>query len=192
MDTVELADRLYNAYPHELDGGRRQRIGIARALALEPKFLVCDEPVSALDVSVQAQILNLMQDLQAKLGLTYLFVTHDMSVVRHISDDIVVMYLGQMVEKAPSEELFLKQLHPYTKALIAAIPSLSPGGGKDEVVLKGEINSPIDPKPGCRFAPRCLYAQDRCLEKDPELQELEPRRFVACFRAEEFGTTVRK
>jgi len=185
METVELADRLYNAYPHELDGGRRQRIGIARALALEPKFLVCDEPVSALDVSVQAQILNLMQDLQKKLGLTYLFVTHDMSVVRHISDAITVMYLGQMVEKAPSEELFLKQLHPYTKALIAAIPSLSPGGGNDAAVLKGEISSPIDPKPGCRFAPRCPYARDRCTESDPPLRELEPGRFVACFRAEE-------
>ncbi len=185
METVELADRLYNAYPHELDGGRRQRIGIARALALEPKFLVCDEPVSALDVSVQAQILNLMQDLQRKLGLTYLFVTHDMSVVRHISDDITVMYLGQMVEKAPSEELFLKQLHPYTKALIAAIPSLSPGEWNDEAVLKGEINSPIDPRPGCRFVPRCPYARDRCSEGDPPLRELEPRRFVACFRAEE-------
>jgi len=185
METVELADRLYNAYPHELDGGRRQRIGIARALALEPKFIVCDEPVSALDVSVQAQILNLMQDLQAKLGLTYLFVTHDMSVVRHISDDITVMYLGQMVEKAPSEELFVRQLHPYSKALIAAIPSLVPGNDGDETVLKGEINSPIDPRPGCRFAPRCPYVQDRCAERDPELRELAPRRYVACFRAEE-------
>jgi len=126
-----------------------------------------------------------MQDLQTKLGLTYLFVTHDMSVVRHISDAITVMYLGQMVEKAPSEELFLKQLHPYTKALIAAIPSLSPGGGNDAAVLKGEISSPIDPKPGCRFAPRCPYARDRCTESDPPLRELEPGRFVACFRAEE-------
>ena len=187
METVELADRLYNAYPHELDGGRRQRIGIARALALEPKFLVCDEPVSALDVSVQAQILNLMQDLQAKLGLTYLFVTHDMSVVRHISDDIVVMYLGQMVEKAPSEELFRKQLHPYTQALIGAIPSLTPGDARDDAVLKGEINSPIDPKPGCRFAARCPFVRERCTERDPEFRELEPRRFVACFRAEEIA-----
>ncbi|MFA6507191.1 MAG: oligopeptide/dipeptide ABC transporter ATP-binding protein [Treponemataceae bacterium] len=185
METVELADRLYNSYPHELDGGRRQRIGIARALALNPKFIVCDEPVSALDVSVQAQILNLMQDLQDKLKLTYLFVTHDMSVVRHISNEIVVMYLGQMVEKAPADALFERQLHPYTKALISAIPSPKPTTGTQAEILKGELTSPIEPKPGCRFAPRCLYAQSECSLADPELRELEPRRFVACRRAEE-------
>jgi peptide/nickel transport system ATP-binding protein len=187
MEVVELADRLYGAYPHELDGGRRQRIGIARALALEPKFIVCDEPVSALDVSVQAQILNLMQDLQDRLGLTYLFVTHDMSVVKHISDEIAVMYLGQIVERAPARDLFRRQLHPYTRALISAIPVLDAGGRGEQIILKGEIGSPIEPKPGCRFAPRCPHAQDRCIAADPQLRELEPRRHVACLRAEELA-----
>ena len=187
MSVVELADRLYGSYPHELDGGRRQRIGIARALALEPKFLVCDEPVSALDVSVQAQILNLMQDLQDRLGLTFMFVTHDMSVVKHISDDIAVMYLGQLVEKAPAREFFARQLHPYSRALVAAIPVLKPGVPDDEALLAGEIGSPIDPPPGCRFAPRCPHARDLCRSADPALRETAPRRFVACVRAEEIG-----
>ncbi len=187
MEVVELAERLYGAFPHELDGGRRQRIGIARALALEPKFVVCDEPVSALDVSVQAQILNLMQDLQDRLGLTYLFVTHDMSVVKHISDEIAVMYLGQLVEKAPSRELFAKQLHPYTRALISAIPAFDSRARREQIILKGEIGSPVDPAPGCRFAPRCPHAQDRCAVADPDLRELEPRRWVACWRAEELS-----
>jgi len=187
METVELADRLYDASPHELDGGRRQRIGVARALALEPKFLVCDEPVSALDVSVQAQILNLMQDLQDKLGLTYLFVTHDMSVVKHISNDIVVMYLGQIVEMAPSKALFARQTHPYTKALMSAIPRLDPDAASEQILLKGEIGSPIDPEPGCRFAPRCPYAVDACMIADPPLRELELGRLVACIRAEELA-----
>ena len=185
METVELADRLYGAYPHELDGGRRQRIGVARALALEPKFVVCDEPVSALDVSVQAQILNLMQDLQDRLGLTYMFVTHDMSVVKHISDDIAVMYLGQVVEMAPARELFARQWHPYTRALISAIPKIDTDAQAEQIILKGEIGSPVEPKPGCRFAARCPYAQDACLGVDPPLREIEPRRFVACRRAEE-------
>ena len=185
MAVVELADRLYGSYPHELDGGRRQRIGIARALALEPKFLVCDEPVSALDVSVQAQILNLMQDIQEKLGLTYMFVTHNMSVVKHISNDIAVMYLGQIVEKSPAKELFKRQLHPYTKALIAAIPVLKPGELGDDKILKGELSSPIEPKPGCRFAPRCPHAIDKCMIEDPPLREITKRRFAACFRVEE-------
>ena len=187
MAEVELAGRLYSAHPHELDGGRRQRIGIARALALQPKFLVCDEPVSALDVSVQAQILNLMQDLQERLGLTYLFVTHDMSVVKHISNDIVVMYLGQMVEKAPANELFKSQLHPYTKALIAAIPVLKPGKTNEGAILKGELSSPIEPKPGCRFAPRCPYVRDECMKEDPPLRDLGNKRWAACFRTEELS-----
>jgi len=185
METVELTDRLYGAYPHELDGGRRQRIGVARALALEPKFVVCDEPVSALDVSVQAQILNLMQDLQDRLGLTYLFVTHDMSVVKHISDGIAVMYLGQVVEMAPADLLFRRQWHPYTKALISAIPKIDPESSGEQILLNGEIGSPIEPKPGCRFAARCPFAQDACAQADPPLREIEPRRFVACRRAEE-------
>jgi peptide/nickel transport system ATP-binding protein len=185
MERVELADRLYDVYPHELDGGRRQRIGIARALALEPKFIVCDEPVSALDVSVQAQILNLMQDLQDRLGLTYMFVTHDMSVVKHISDNIAVMYLGQIVELAPAKELFKRQLHPYTQALISAIPAIDSNGHSEAIVLHGEIGSPVEPQPGCRFAPRCRYVADKCTKADPPLKELDSRRFVACWKAGE-------
>ena len=179
MDTVGLARRLADSYPHELDGGRRQRIGIARALALEPKFIVCDEPVSALDVSIQAQILNLMQDLQEERGLTYIFITHDMSVVKHISDDICVMYLGTLVEKCPADQLFEKQYHPYTKAL-SAIPVAKVGARRERILLKGEITSPINPEPGCRFAPRCLQAKPECFKEQPELKELEPEHFVAC------------
>ena len=179
MDLVGLAKRLINAYPHELDGGRRQRIGIARALALNPKFIVCDEPVSALDVSVQAQVLNLMQDLQQQLGLTYLFVTHDLSVVKHLSNDIIVMYLGQLVEKAPAKLLFKNPLHPYTKALLSAIPIADPRHPMERVILKGELSSPINPAPGCRFAKRCLYAQASC-SQDISLKEIEPKHFVAC------------
>ena len=180
MDTVGLARRLADSYPHELDGGRRQRIGIARALALEPKFIVCDEPVSALDVSIQAQILNLMQDLQEDRGLTYIFITHDLSVVKHISDDICVMYLGTLVEKASAERLFEKQCHPYTKALLSAIPVAKIGEKKERILLKGEITSPINPEPGCRFAPRCLHAKPECFKSQPELKEVEPGHFVAC------------
>ncbi|PWM61986.1 MAG: peptide ABC transporter ATP-binding protein [Clostridia bacterium] len=180
MDTVGLASRFENAYPHELDGGRRQRIGIARALAVEPKFIVCDEPVSALDVSIQAQILNLLMDLQENMGLTYMFITHDLSVVKHISNEIAVMYLGQCVERVASERLFENPLHPYTKALLSAIPipKLMPrerGAG----VIKGEVSNPIDPKPGCRFAARCPLASARCQE-DLHLIEAEPGHFVAC------------
>jgi peptide/nickel transport system ATP-binding protein len=185
MSKVELADRLYGTYPHELDGGRRQRIGVARALALDPEFIVCDEPVSALDVSVQAQILNLLKDLQDALGLTYLFITHDMSVVKHMSEQIAVMYLGQIVETAPSDALFEKQLHPYTQALISSIPLLEPGGWKDDTVLKGELSSPVDPKPGCRFAPRCSLVKEYCLHQDPPLVESAIGRYSACFRAGE-------
>lgn len=181
MDRVGLAERLNNSYPHELDGGRRQRIGIARALALEPKFIVADEPVSALDVSIQAQILNLMQDLQDEFGLTYLFITHDLSVVKHFSDDIAVMYLGQLVEKAPKNKLFEKPLHPYTQALLSAIPVPSLTQKRERILLKGEISSPINPKPGCRFASRCPYAFEKCTQADPELIETEPNHFVACY-----------
>ena len=184
MDLVGLAKRLTNSYPHELDGGRRQRIGIARALALRPKFIVCDEPVSALDVSIQAQILNLMQDLQDELGLTYLFITHDLSVVKHFSNDILVMYLGQMVEKAPAELLFQNPQHPYTKALLSAIPVPDPDYPIQRIPLKGEITSPIDPPKGCRFAKRCPYADAGCTGQDIPLREIQPGHFVACSHAE--------
>ena len=180
METVGLAERVGLQYPHELDGGRRQRIGIARALALEPKVIVCDEPVSALDVSIQAQILNLLMDLQDNQGLTYIFVTHDLSVVKHISDDILVMYLGQMVEKCPSKELFENNKHPYTKALLSAIPIPAVDVERKHEILKGEISSPINPKPGCRFAPRCPYATEKCHSQSPELREIKPGHFVAC------------
>lgn len=181
METVGLAHRLVNAYPHELDGGRRQRIGIARALALNPKFIVCDEPVSALDVSIQAQILNLMNELQEKMGLTYMFITHDLSVVNHFSDDIAVMYLGKLIEKAPSEELFANPTHPYTKALLSAIPVPSLHKRRERVLLKGEITSPINPKPICRFANRCPDVTERCLNEEPKLKEISKGHFVSCF-----------
>ena len=184
MDTVGLAERLYNTYPHELDGGRRQRIGIARALAVNPKFIVCDEPVSALDVSIQAQILNLMEDLQEKMGLTYMFITHDLSVVHHFSNDIAVMYLGKLIEKAPSDELFKNPTHPYTQALLSAIPLPNIHKKLDRVILKGEITSPIEPKPVCRVANRCNYATDRCRSEEPQLKEISPGHFVSCFLAE--------
>lgn len=187
MDTVGLAQRVADMYPHELDGGRRQRIGIARALALNPKFIVCDEPVSALDVSIQAQILNLMQDLQEQRGLTYIFITHNLSVVKHISNDICVMYLGQLVEKCSSRELFRNNLHPYTKALLSAIPRPKIGGTPDRIVLKGELTSPINPKPGCRFAPRCLYARPECFQSSPELTEVSKDHFVACHFTKEIN-----
>ncbi len=162
MELVGLAKRLENTYPHELDGGRRQRIGIARALSLNPDFIVCDEPVSALDVSIQAQILNLLQDLQDERGLTYMFITHDMSVVKHISDDIAVMYLGQLIEKCPASEIFKNTIHPYSQALLSAIPIPNVHIKKERMILKGELTSPIDPKPCCRFAARCPYATDEC------------------------------
>lgn len=181
MDTVGLAARYENAYPHELDGGRRQRIGIARALALNPKFIVCDEPVSALDVSIQAQVLNLMMDLQKSLGLTYMFITHDISVVKHISDEIAVMYLGQVVEKAKCDDLFDKPMHPYTKALLSAVPVADiKSRGVEAETIKGELTSPVNPQPGCRFAPRCPYATEQCRTVNLELRELEPDHFVAC------------
>lgn len=187
MDSVGLAERLYDSYPHELDGGRRQRVGIGRALVLEPKFLVCDEPVSALDVSIQAQILNLMQDLQEELDLTYLFITHDMSVVKHVSDDILVMYLGTMVEKARAKEIFQQRLHPYTKALLAAVPVPTLGHQSEEVPLKGEISSPINLKPSCRFAKRCIYAKEKCFAENPALEEVMPDYYVACHYVREIN-----
>lgn len=180
MDTVGLARRLSDSYPHELDGGRRQRIGVARALSLNPKFIVCDEPVSALDVSIQAQILNLMQDLQEEMNLTYMFITHNMAVVKHISDNILVMYMGKMVEYASSKSIFADRLHPYTQALLAAVPVPVLGGKKGRRLLKGEITSPINPKPGCRFAKRCEYATDICSTTEPVFAEAKPGHFVAC------------
>ena len=180
METVGLAERLINTYPHELDGGRRQRIGIARALAMDPSFIVCDEPVSALDVSIQAQILNLLKELQESMGLTYMFITHNLSVVNYFSDDIAVMYLGQIVEKAPAEELFNNPLHPYTQALLSAIPVPELGSRRERILLKGEITSPVNLPDECRFAKRCAYAQDRCRQGIPPLKEVSPGHFVAC------------
>ena len=187
MNLVGLAKRLVNTYPHELDGGRRQRIGIARALAVNPKFIVCDEPVSALDVSIQAQILNLMQDLQEELNLTYMFITHALSVVRHFSNDIVVMYLGQMVESAPAKALFKNPMHPYTKALLSAIPVPDPDFKMERIPLKGELTSPINPEPGCRFAKRCPYATEGCTSNEMTLKEMEPGHFVSCRMVQEQG-----
>ena len=180
MDTVGLARRLYNSYPHELDGGRRQRIGIARALAMNPKFIVCDEPVSALDVSIQAQILALLKQLQKDLGLTYIFITHDLSVIYYFADDIAVMYLGQLVEKAPAEELFAHPMHPYTQALLSAIPIPDVDIKEERILLKGEISSPINPPDACRFAKRCNYACEACQKGTPALVEVRPGHFVAC------------
>lgn len=186
MDMVGVEERLRNSYPHELDGGRRQRVGIGRALALNPKFVVCDEPVSALDVSVQAQILNLIQDLQKEYGTTFMFITHDLSVVRHISHNICVMYLGQVVESCPSKELFKTPLHPYTKALLSAIPSMDVHNKSHRILLEGEVTSPINPKPGCRFAARCPYVSEQC--KQPQnLIEVMPKHFVSCCNVEKIN-----
>ena len=181
METVGIAERFAQSYPHELDGGRRQRIGIARALVLHPEFIVCDEPVSALDVSIQAQILNLLMDIQESHGLTYLFITHDLSVVRHISDEIMVMYLGVVVERAPSKELFANPLHPYTKELIKAIPipDLNPEH-KLTHSIRGEVSDPIEPPARCRFAPRCNYCTDACLQRRPDLLDIGNCHHVAC------------
>jgi len=192
MRTVGLDERLAASYPHELDGGRRQRVGIARALCLSPKFIVCDEPVSSLDVSIQAQILNLLQDLQKENDLTYIFITHDMFVVRHISDDILVIHLGCIMEKCSSDELFERQLHPYTKGLLAAIPVPDIDVPRIEVMLEGELTSPINPKPGCRFANRCIYAQERCFVEFPVLEEVFPDHYVSCHFCREINKLVWK
>lgn len=184
MDMVGIARRMRMAYPHELDGGRRQRVSIGRALAMNPKFIVCDEPVSALDVSIQAQVLNLLEDLQNEYGLTYMFVTHDLSVVRHISTDISVMYLGQLVETGASETIFEHPMHPYTQALLASIPSTDIHHRTKQKLIMGELTSPVNPKPGCRFAKRCPFASEEC-QRPQELQELEPHHFVLCHRAKQ-------
>lgn len=184
MDTCGLAERLSDSYPHELDGGRRQRIGIARALALNPEFIVCDEPVSALDVSIQAQVINLMLDLQRDRGLTYMFISHDLSVVKYLSHHIMVMYLGQTVELAEKEALFENPLHPYTRALLSAVPVPKSGQNRNrkKEILKGELTSPVNPKPGCRFAARCPLAEGNCSAVQPELKEVAEGHYVACHK----------
>ena len=185
METVGLAPRNAQLFPHEISGGLRQRVGIARALATNPEFIVCDEPVSALDVSIQAQILNLLMDLQDQMGMSYLFISHDLSVVKHISHDIAVMYLGQCVESGPTEEIFKHPAHPYTKALLASIPTPSLATRDKELqIIRGEVVSPINPAPGCRFAARCPYATDACREMQQE-REIREGHFVMCCRAEE-------
>ena len=187
METVGLDERLVNAYPHELDGGRRQRVGIARALAMNPKFIVCDEPVSALDVSIQAQILNLLRELQKERNLTYIFITHDLSVVNYISDEIAVMYLGRLIEKAKTEELFANPVHPYTKALLSALPIPSLHNRRERILIKGEITSPINPKPCCRFAARCEYCTEQCLAGEPQLVDVGDGHVVACYKCMDKG-----
>jgi peptide/nickel transport system ATP-binding protein len=180
MDTVGLARKLEKSYPHELDGGRRQRIGIARALAMNPDFIVLDEPVSALDVCIQAQILNLLNQLKRDFGYTYIFISHNLSVVRHVSDRIAVMYLGRIVELSDYETIFANPLHPYTQALLSAIPIPEVGEKRQRSILEGEVPSPINPPPGCYFAPRCRYRQEFCSHEKPELFEVEPGHGIAC------------
>lgn len=182
LERVGLNSSHISRYPHEFSGGQRQRIGIARALAVQPDFIVCDEPISALDVSIQAQVINMLEELQEEFGLTYLFIAHDLSMVKHISTHIGVMYLGQMVEKGPADDVYLRPKHPYTQALLSAVPIADPKVAKNNkrIILEGDIPSPIDPAPGCRFKGRCRYAKPICGEVDPELREVEPDHFVAC------------
>ena len=182
MDLVGLASRLTTSFPHELDGGRRQRIGIARALALDPEFIVLDEPVSALDVCIQAQVLNLLADLREQRGYTYLFISHNLSVVRYVSDEVAVMYLGNVVEKADNSTLFKSPLHPYTQALLSAVPIASVGPKKQRIILEGDVSSPVNPPEGCRFAGRCWQHEGICARQTPPLVEVEPGHFVACHR----------
>jgi peptide/nickel transport system ATP-binding protein len=184
---VGLRPEYMRRYPHAFSGGQRQRIGLARALAPNPKFLVCDEPVSALDVSVQAQILNLLQDLQADLGLTYLFIAHDLSVVAHISDRVAVMYVGKMVELAPTKELFTSPMHPYTEALMSAIPRPDPQPREKRVLLSGEVANPANPPSGCYFHPRCTFVKDICKNEEPVFEEVTPGHYCKCHRARELS-----
>jgi len=185
LDVCGLAPHHHRRYPHEFSGGQRQRVGIARALTLNPDFVVADEPISSLDVSIQAQIVNLMEDLQDKFGLTYLFISHDLSMVRHISDNVAVMYLGKVVEICEKKELYQNPLHPYTQALLSAVPVLDPDSKLERIILSGDVPSPADPPPGCNFNPRCRYAEKRCRQEEPELREINSGHFVSCHLVQE-------